>query len=105
MREVNGRHHAALYLAANKEHRMSRDPTPVAPLAEVRSDRATLIALCNDHGFAVVIAAIRGGGWGARVLAGDRYVWVEDREDLEWLSVDLRTAPIPDRYIGSGRAA
>lgn len=74
-------------------------------LNDIRSDRVMLIALCNDHGFAVTLSARRGDRWAARVLANDRYVWVEDQEDIDWLMVDLSTAPIPDRYSQGARAA
>lgn len=74
-------------------------------LNDVRSDRANLIALCNDHGLAVVITAHRRSVWAAQVLAVDRYVWVEDQEDIDWLMVDMTTAPIADRFSQGAQAA
>jgi hypothetical protein len=74
-------------------------------LNDVKSDRVMLIALCNDHGLAVVETAFRREQWRARVLAIDRYVWVEDQEDLDWLSVDLTTGPVVDQYMAGAEAA
>lgn len=45
--------------------------------------------------------AIRREQWCAQVWAIDRYVWVEDQEDIDWLTVDLTTAPIVDKYAAA----
>lgn len=69
------------------------------------SNKSMLIALCNDHGLAVVATRFTRETWHAQVFDGERYVWVDDLEDIEWLKVDMITAPIEDRYSAQAEVA